>query len=233
VRRLAKALFFHPILLAKRLRIQRGARVGRDVIRPLSRQEFRQRAAEDVAALCGSLCLDETRHLRWLDALDLDKILARHPGLQCEQGVKTIVYAAVYREHLAESLLLRNENAARNYAEALATIRAIRGLATAQGGAEPVFALFPVSFMLEPRYAAFYRELGYEVPEASASYPLRDRVVSDLRAGGYTVLDLHAALAGRAAFFEEDWHLNEDGNRTVAAEIARWIESASARGSGA
>jgi len=223
LRRLARTLFYHPILLARRLAVQRGGRVGSDVLRPLTRTAFRERVTAEVALLCRGLSLDQATHRRRSDAHPLEGILDEYPSLQYEQGVQVAAYAIVYREHLAESLLLRGGNALRNYADALRGIGEIRELARQQG-IEPVFVLIPVSFMLDARYSVFYRDLGYSLPQAAARYPLYERVLADLRAWGCRLLDLHAALAGRDAFFAEDWHLSQEGNRLAARELGHWIE---------
>jgi hypothetical protein len=229
LRQLAKTLFAPPIRLVKRLAVQRGRREGGLASSALTRPALRERAAAGVASLCEGLCLDSRAPLRRLETLDLDRLLDSYPGLQTVEGAAVLANAVVYRDHLSQSLLLGDENARRGYDDSLQRVASIRDL-VATSSLETLFVLFPVSFMLEARYAAFYRELGYVVPEAAARYPLVDRVRSDLAAAGLQVLDLHGALAGQDAFFAEDWHLNETGNRLAAAAIAARIQGASARG---
>lgn len=224
LRRIARLLLDPPVLLARRLAIQRGAGLGGHGAQPLTRAEFRARTGSEVAALCRSLCLDRRQHRQLVEAYDFDSLLDKYPALQCGQGVRVVVYAIVYREHLAESLLLQTANARRNYADALTRILALRERAAAQG-VEPVFLLIPVSFTLDARYAAFYRDLGYSLPPPGMSSALDERARSDLAAAGLVVLDLRPALSGQDAFFAEDWHLNENGNRIVAKALASWVES--------
>jgi hypothetical protein len=213
------------VLLRRRLAVERGARVARAPAPPLEGAAFRARVAEEVRTLCKGRSLDLARQLEEAAAYPYEAVLDEHPGLQTEAGTRIVAYAIVDRAHLAESLRLDNDNARLNYDAAWRELRALRDFAARQS-VEPLFVLFPVSFMVDARYAAFYRDLGYAIPAASARYPLRDRLRTDLQAAGYAALDLQDHLADAGVFFDQDWHLNERGNDWAAAEIARRLAGA-------
>jgi hypothetical protein len=225
VGRVLKGAFPQAVLLRRRLAVERGARVARAPAPPLEGAAFRARVAEEVRTLCKGRSLDLARQLEEAAAYPYEAVLDEHPGLQTEAGTRIVAYAIVDRAHLAESLRLDNDNARLNYDAAWRELRALRDFAARQS-VEPLFVLFPVSFMVDARYAAFYRDLGYAIPAASARYPLRDRLRTDLQAAGYAALDLQDHLADAGVFFDQDWHLNERGNDWAAAEIARRLAGA-------
>lgn len=212
--------------LLKRLRVKRGTRVGEEASPRLSLPAFRLRVADVVAQYARDLSLDGARLGAETDAYPIGERLRERPALQCEQGARAIGMAIVFRNELADALLLRGSNAIRNAEDALGQVDRIAArVRQSRPTTRLVFVLFPVSFMLDERYARFYRDLGYIVPPAATDYPLYDRVRAHLGARGYEVLDLHDSLRGRPAFFDEDWHLNAEGNRRVAEAMAGFLSS--------
>lgn len=222
----AKGAFPNTLSLVKRLRVKRGSRVGEEASPVLPVSTLRKRVLDEVMVYARGLSLDGARLQAETDAYPIEERLRERPLLQCEQGARVIAMAIVFRNELADSLLLQSANAIRNAHDALAQVDRIAArVRRSRPASRLVFVLFPVSFMVDERYAPFYRDLGYAVPPPAANYPLYDRVRAHLRDGGYEILDLHDPLRGRPVFFDEDWHLNAEGNRLAAEAMAGVLQS--------
>ena len=217
----AKRVFPNTLSLMQRISVKRGSRNGRETVEPIDSKALQDQTIEEVRMLARGLSLDESSYVALAQRYDFSGLLSRYPSLAYSKCAQVVAYAIIYRKDLADTILLRNPNALQNYMTALRHVQATQAYASRHGrGDRLVFVLFPISFMMHDDYSTFYRELGYAIPPSAVHYPLYDRLRRDLQEGGYRVLDLHQALRARPVFFREDWHLNEEGNYLVAAEIA-------------
>jgi len=222
---LGKRILPNTYTLYRNLKIKRSRKTGIDRIHDLSTADFKSQTILAVRQKSRRIFLCEKEYQRKAEMYDYDVLFNKYPGLKYSETLGVIADAILYQDMLEKMLMLKDRLAVKNYEDSLRDIEEIISFVNSQNnGVRLAFVLFPVSFMMDSRYAVFYRDLGYIIPAPEADYPLYKRLKTDLSTKGYKIIDLHDIFKDKDVYFKEDWHMNELGCKLTASSIAEFIK---------
>lgn len=220
---MGKKILSNAYSFYKRIKVSKVTRRGVEELTPLEVAELKNFVVERAKKIARGRSLGVDKYEKLAREYDYSKLLSKYPELKYAQYADEIANAIVFREFISESILLNNDNAILNYKNDLNKLKELNNFIKSNNkNIKILYLLFPVSFMVDEKYAEFYKDLGYKLPLPDTNYPLRTRLVNDLKSLNYSFIDVHNYIVDDM-FYKEDWHFTEIGNKVVADLIYKFI----------
>lgn len=220
---IGKKILPNTYSLYKRIKVAKGTRTGIEKLIPLNTIDFKNLVIERVKKIARGRSLNANKYEKLAQEYDYSRLLSKYPELKYAQYADEIANAIVFREFISESILLNNDNAILNYKNDLNKLKELNNfIESSNKNIKILYLLFPVSFMVDEKYAEFYKDLGYKLPLPDINYPLRMRLINDLKNLNYNFIDVHNYIVDDM-FYKEDWHFTEIGNKVAADLIYKFV----------
>ncbi|MCX7589811.1 MAG: hypothetical protein N2Z85_02640, partial [Patescibacteria group bacterium] len=222
---ISKNIFPNTYFFYKRNLVKKGSRYGIETLTPISKDDFKKITIQKTVNIANSRSLNIKKYYYLAENYNYDFILNKYPDLKYSKYCDVVANAIVFKDFIMESILLNNKNSIENYNKNIKLLIKLNNfIKENRKDVKIVFLLFPISFMIDEKYALFYKDLGYNLPLTNINYPLRIKLINDLKNLRYNFIDVHDFIIDDM-FFREDWHFTEIGNEVVSNLIFDYIKN--------